>query len=301
MKDIAPSLSVLIPARNSASTLERALDSVLSQTLLPEKIIVVDDRSDDNTLDIIQSYVQKHPGLFVVVRGPGKGAGAARQAGLKAVETDYVALLDSDDWYTPRALETLNRYVDETGAACGALCKVYADGTRRVQKMPNGKNHLITHNVAKKAIFTSMSSVMYKTDLLRRVSGFNENLVRMEDLDLHLRVTRATSYRFVPVVLAYYTAPNPLSLRSKAFTYAKWEAIVWRRHGFFRWDAFLHALVYSVINILLVPVNLVRRVTQTHRKLFDDVYLRMLLGYLAGLMSQYPIHGNPDDGAESVD
>jgi len=294
--DVAP-ISVLIPARNSALTISRALESVLCQTLLPKKIVVVNDQSTDNTEAIVQSYMKKYPGLFTVVQGPGKGAGASRKAGLNAVETKYVALLDSDDWYAPNALVTLFALVDITGVACGAICKVYSDGRRIVQKTPSNEDIRITHEIARKDIYTSMSSIMFRTKILRDVGGFDESLVRMEDLDLHLRVTRITDYYFTPKVIAYYTAPDSQSLDKKAFTYAKWEAVVWRKHGYFHWDAVFRDLKSLVVSLLLVPRNVARRLSSGRGQIFNDVYVRILLGYVAGLVTNIP-QKHKDEGTE---
>ncbi|MFW9957314.1 MAG: glycosyltransferase family 2 protein [Candidatus Odinarchaeota archaeon] len=285
----APPITVLIPARNSALTISRAIESILSQTLLPQKIVVVNDQSTDKTEAIVQSYTQNYPGVFTVVQGPGEGAGAARQAGLNAVETKYVAFLDSDDWYAPNALETLYALVDITGVACGAICKIFSDGRKVIQQTPSRENIRITHSITRNAIYTSMSSIMFRTEILRCAGGFDENLVRMEDLDLHLRATRITDYYFTPKVIAYYTAPDTQSLNKKAFTYAKWEVIVWRKHGYFHWTAFLRDLKSLMISIILVPRNITRRIVSGRGQVFNDVYVRILLGYIAGLVTKAPL------------
>jgi len=93
------SITVLIPARNSALTITRAFESILSQTLLPQKIVVVNDKSTDRTKIVVQTYMQKYPDIFTLIQGPGKGAGASRQAGLNAVDTKYVSLLEIESIY----------------------------------------------------------------------------------------------------------------------------------------------------------------------------------------------------------
>ncbi|MFX1563356.1 MAG: glycosyltransferase family 2 protein [Promethearchaeota archaeon] len=287
MNPDAPSITVLIPCRNCAHTLRRALDSIFSQTQPPQKIIVVDDKSTDDSLAIIQSYKRKYPSMFLIIYGPGQGAGAARQAGLAGVNTEYVALLDSDDWYAPNALEILYKHVHVTGAACGSISKIYSNGHERVQQQPADKDCLITHRVIRKANYLPMSSVMYRTAILRQVGGFDEKLVRMEDLDLHLRVSRITDYYFTTNVIAYYTTPDQQNLREKTFTYAKWEAIVWRKHGFVYWGALLRAFGYFVINTILIPINLIRKLAHKKSPIFRDVYARILIGYIIGLMTGY--------------
>ncbi|MFW9848211.1 MAG: glycosyltransferase family 2 protein [Candidatus Thorarchaeota archaeon] len=285
-------ISVLIPAKNAGKTISRAINSVLSQTRLPDKIVVVNDQSTDNTMNLLLKYQKEYPELFVIVEGPGLGAGASRDAGIKAIETKYVAFLDSDDWYTPNALETLYPMVMRTGATSGAICKVYDNGVKRMQKLPSKSNILINHEMTKRAVYTSMSSSMFLTRLVRHVGGFNPKLIRMEDLDFHLRITKLVDYYFTPTLVAYYETPFGEDLQKKGFTYSKWEAIVWKQHGFFRWSEVFRTIKYSLINILLIPLNVFRKLRNPRVKLFNPLYLRMLLGYISGMMTKYPTPTN---------
>ena len=97
---IAP-VSVVIPCFRCAATLGRALASVLAQTRQPAEIIVVDDASDDGSLDAVQVF----SGTRVIRFEKNLGPGDARNAGWEAATQDYVAFLDADDAWHPRKLE----------------------------------------------------------------------------------------------------------------------------------------------------------------------------------------------------
>ena len=96
----AVTFSVIIPAYNSAATLARAIDSVLAQTCPAHEIIVVDDGSADDTLQLAQGY-----GAPVrVIHQSNAGVSVARNRGAEAATGDWLAFLDADDWYYPDRL-----------------------------------------------------------------------------------------------------------------------------------------------------------------------------------------------------
>lgn len=96
----APAISVVIPAYNSERTLGRALDSVLSQTLAAQELIVVDDGSSDGTAAVAGGYGEK----VHLVRQTNGGSGAARNRGVAESHGNQVAFLDADDIWHPEKL-----------------------------------------------------------------------------------------------------------------------------------------------------------------------------------------------------
>lgn len=96
------STSVVIPARNRAAFIGRALASVLTQTVAVSEIIVVDDASDDGTSE---AALRSCPACRVIRLAQQAGAQAARAAGIRAATGEWVAFLDSDDWWLPQKLE----------------------------------------------------------------------------------------------------------------------------------------------------------------------------------------------------
>ena len=100
------SVSVIIPAYNSASTITRALQSVTAQTRAPKEIIVVDDASTDNTREIAANFASMSSIPLRLITQPANGGpSAARNAGWDAATSDYIAFLDADDQWHPRKIE----------------------------------------------------------------------------------------------------------------------------------------------------------------------------------------------------
>ena len=94
-------VSVIVPLYNREATIGQALRSVLEQTLPPNEVIVVDDGSVDGSADVVRAIGD--PRLRYVYQA-NAGAGAARNRGLELAQGDWVALLDSDDWWLPTRL-----------------------------------------------------------------------------------------------------------------------------------------------------------------------------------------------------
>ena len=100
------SVSAIIPAYNSASTIIRALQSVATQTLAPQEIIVVDDASTDSTREIAANFASTSSiPLRVITQPTNSGPSAARNAGWDTATGDYIAFLDADDQWHPRKIE----------------------------------------------------------------------------------------------------------------------------------------------------------------------------------------------------
>ncbi|GAB4141391.1 MAG: hypothetical protein Fur0046_17350 [Cyanobacteria bacterium J069] len=100
-----PEVSVIIPAYNTEAYIARAIASVLNQTLRNVEVIVVDDASTDHTAKVAQQFQDERVRVFVNPRN--LGAAGARNRALKAARGNWIAVLDSDDWYAPERLERL--------------------------------------------------------------------------------------------------------------------------------------------------------------------------------------------------
>jgi len=100
--------AAVIPALNRAATLGRAIESARSQLRPPDEIIVVDDGSTDDTAAVAESY-----GVRVICKSHG-GVGSARNVGVLSATSAFIAFLDSDDFWYPEHLATMERAIDAT-------------------------------------------------------------------------------------------------------------------------------------------------------------------------------------------
>ncbi|MBD2561468.1 MULTISPECIES: glycosyltransferase family 2 protein [Nostoc] len=108
-----PKVSVIIPAYNTEAYIAKAIESALEQTLKDIEVIIVDDGSSDKTVEVAKSFTDQR---LKIVNQQNLGVSAARNRALKAAQGEWIAVLDSDDWYDPERLEKLVLLADETNA-----------------------------------------------------------------------------------------------------------------------------------------------------------------------------------------
>ena len=101
-----PKVSIIIPIYNNEKYLMESIDSVLNQTFQDFEIISINDGSTDNSLKILEEYAKKDSRIKIVTQ-ENKGAGSARNEGLKLAKGEYLAFLDGDDFYNLDFLEKM--------------------------------------------------------------------------------------------------------------------------------------------------------------------------------------------------
>jgi succinoglycan biosynthesis protein ExoO len=111
---VNPKVSVIIPAYNTETYIGKAIESALKQTLTDIEVIIVDDGSSDKTVEVAKSFTDRR--LKVIVNQQNLGAAAARNRAFRAAQGEWIAVLDSDDWYAPKRLENLVSLANQTDA-----------------------------------------------------------------------------------------------------------------------------------------------------------------------------------------
>ena len=204
-----PDISVIIPAFNRAHTLPKALDSVLSQTLKPREIIVVDDGSTDETNAVLANY----PGLCIISQD-NRGVSAARNMGIKKAGGEWLAFLDSDDEWLKEKLEK------QWDAICiddKLICHTEEIWIRNGKRVNPMKKHQkfggIIYERCLPLCVISPSSVMIHRSVFEDVGVFDESLEVCEDYDLWLRICAKYSVLFIdePLIVKYGGHEDQLS------------------------------------------------------------------------------------------
>lgn len=182
-------ITTVIPVYNREHMIRQAIDSVLSQSYLPEEIIVVDDCSTDGTPDILKSYRDK----IKIIRLPdNSGPSKARNEGMKHVRTEWIAFLDSDDSWEKDKLKNQVEYL--------ARYPFYRIMQSEEMWIRNGKRVNPCRHHEKPAgwiweqslerCLVSPSGVLITKSLLEKHGGFDESLPVCEDYDLWLKISR---------------------------------------------------------------------------------------------------------------
>jgi len=196
---MSSSVSVIIPAYNAGDRVARAITSALDQTLPVLEIIVVDDGSSDDTVQVAASFGDP----VRVVSKPNGGPASARNVGAKVARGDWLAMLDADDWWFPRKNEIQLRYVVEDDVGL-SHCRL----DHRTERPPDE----LTFQDLWERNWISNSSVLMRKKVFEEVGGFVEVKRLVEDYNLWLRVS-AAGWRIVtcPHILLHYTQGIGLS------------------------------------------------------------------------------------------
>jgi len=182
-----PSVSVIIPTYNRGWTLRAAVDSVLAQTYRDFELIVVDDGSTDDTVEILPSYGPD----IQVLRQANAGVSAARNTGVRSAKGAFIAFLDSDDrWFPDKLGVQVDFFASHPEAV---ICQTEETWIRKgkrvnpkkVHQKPSG--HIFKASLA--LCLVSPSAVMLRKALFDEIGGFDETLPACEDYDLWLRVS----------------------------------------------------------------------------------------------------------------
>lgn len=106
-----PAISIVVPAYNKEPYIKQCMDSLINQTLKDIEIIVVDDASTDNTLQILRDYEKKDSRVKIIAKALNGGLHMARKTAVKATSGDYVLFVDADDEIELKTCEVLYSYV----------------------------------------------------------------------------------------------------------------------------------------------------------------------------------------------
>lgn len=205
MKKDRTDVSVIIPAYNSGTFIGRCVDSILAQTLLPKEIIVVDDGSSDNTSEAVGRY-----GAEVrYIRQSNAGTAAARNAGIKAASSKWIALLDHDDWWLPTKLEAqvdcAERFPNASIIYCDAM--IYTPSGTISGTFLGGKQSF-QGQIFEQLLewcFVLPSTAMIRTEAVVDVGYFDDSLRGTDDYDMWIRLAqKGYEFRAVEKALVAY-------------------------------------------------------------------------------------------------
>jgi glycosyltransferase involved in cell wall biosynthesis len=243
----APSrVSVVIPTRNRWELLSRhGLASALAQEDVNVEVVVVDDGSDDGSAQRLDEL--DDPRIHAVLRSERGGQAHALNDGIAAARGDWLAFLDDDDVWSPRKLRVQLDAAEAAGADFVYAPMVAIDPEGQViEALPSPPPWEVRERLRKHNVLRSPSSVMARSELVRRVGGFDERLNELTDWDFFLRLARAGKAAAADEPLVgYLVHPENRRLRGdsdvdREFAYLAQKHGDLERAGFSRWVAMGH-------------------------------------------------------------
>lgn len=183
-------LTIVIPVYNRAAVVGRTLESIARQTYRPFRLVLVDNASTDGTAEVLKGWKEclEQTGIQTdILCEPKRGAAAARNAGLRAVATDWVMFFDSDDEMLPDHLRRVADAIKDHPEAdiIGWDTKAVGDGANGKRLVFSDKD-MWYMNLTQSIFATQRYAV--RTDLVRRAGGWAEDLTMGDDVEMGMRL-----------------------------------------------------------------------------------------------------------------
>src|ERR1700738_15421 len=184
-----PQFSVIITCHNQALFIENAVNSALSQSYKAREVIVVDDASSDNSVDILKTFGNS---LRLICATENIGANPARNLGTSIAAGDYLVFLDGDDLLSPWALSTYKTAISATQAPIVLSRLFFFEGTQSPEtEEPPGEITFVEYeNLIQKdrTHRASASATVVEKTTFQQAGGWTEGLFHLDDLDIMMKL-----------------------------------------------------------------------------------------------------------------
>lgn len=202
-------ISAVIPAFNSRNYIEQTLVSLVSQTTAIDEIIIVDDGSQDNTINIVEGFASKTSIPFQILKNKAnKGVSYSRNRGVEVSKNDYILFLDSDDIILPNFIRVHKQLWGSRSSSWVLSFGSYKQidqnnkiiettSTFKQVAVEEMMGYLFVRN------YVYLSGTIVRKSAFIEAEGFKEELNYSEDWDLWLRLSRRGGFLYQPKPLLY--------------------------------------------------------------------------------------------------
>lgn len=201
-----PEISVIMPVYNAADFLTESIESILNQTFTNFELIILNDKSTDNSLEVISKYQRSDSRIIIIDKDINVGPANLRNEGLKIAKGEFVALMDADDIALPqRFAKQINvlKNNPEIGL-CGTWFTFFGSEKKLIKhsEKPDAIKISFLHSCA-----IGNPTVMLRKEVLNGLQ-FDNDYVPVEDYDLWSRLLSKTSFYNIPESLLNYRQHN---------------------------------------------------------------------------------------------
>ena len=232
-------VTVVVPAYNRAPVIARALDSILKQTHANWEANVVDDGSEDDTARIVRRYAESDSRIRLLANKRNKGAQGARNTGINAGGGEWVAFLDSDDYWLPESLALRLRAAAESGASVvHAAGLVIRDGMGEPIFYPRPPLRGRVFKALLQRGGPMFQTILVKREALARIDGLDEAIVAQQEWDTSVRLAEHYEFAYVEEPTFIYDCRGEGSISSNPLRTTKGYEQVFTK----QWQSILRQL-----------------------------------------------------------
>ena len=252
---IKPKVSVVICTYNRAQYLPQAIESVLAQSFQDFELIIVDDASTDNTQTVVERYMNDSR-IRYIKNNNNLGLGKNRVEATKNVRGEYIAILDSDDyWVDVNKISKQVDFLDKNNkvGAVGTFGKIVDDKNNTIGKLVYKTNN---DDIRRRMLFYHQflhSSTLFRKEAFTKAGGYDTTLSPAEDFDLILKIGTEYELANLPEHTTHYRVHSENSSsnnRQKRAHHAKLHLKVIKKFkGFY--PNYFPALIKSYLRILI--------------------------------------------------
>lgn len=240
-----PVVSIITPLYNSSPFVADTIRSILAQTLTGWEMIIVDDCSTDDSVEIVQRFVEQDSRIKLIKLDRNSGPAVARNTALEAANCRYIAFSDSDDQWLPQKLEKQIAFMRANGYAftCTHYEKVLESGERTGQ-IVTPPDHLSYADMLKSNQIGCLSTI-YDSQMVGKV--YMPLIRKRQDFGLWLKLLKIVPYVYcLPEVLALYR------VRDGSVSSNKIEMLLynWKLYRMVEKLSFLRSVYYLGWNIV---------------------------------------------------
>lgn len=201
-----PLVSVIMPTYNSEHYIEKAIDSILSQTLGDFEFIIVNDASTDKTHSAIQKYIRKDKRIQLVNNDHNLQIAQSLNKGISLAKSDFIARMDDDDISFPQRLEKQYNFLQKNKnvAIVGTDILIIDENEKIISK----RGYPAKSKDLKKIMFRyspfAHPTVMFRKKIFHQLGGYDPKMVPCEDIDFWFRIGRKYNFGCVQEQLLKY-------------------------------------------------------------------------------------------------
>ena len=207
--DFSNRVVIVMSVFNESGKVSNAIGSIINQNYKLWNLVIVDDGSTDDTNKIVQSYVDKHDNIELLVNKINCGLAYSLNKAISNSNSEYIARMDADDVALPDRLESQIKYLNEHSeiAILGTGAEVVrTNGKKSTVFKP--ENHATILGSIEKINPFFHSSVIMRRNFIESLGGYDTKCLRAQDYDLWLRGVDKFKYHNLQEVLMTYSSRN---------------------------------------------------------------------------------------------